>query len=196
MIYVANFDRPVPAPAKFTCTAGGETRTVDLGATGRATITLNRGDMEGLAFHGVPDTVRATAYYIGEPSEVGIEQSDTVHVRKDFLPMEGGKYKVTLTVDFEDAASYGYWNVSDWVPSNMRLHTVAKQPQSNQFWVNWTQENQKMYFEFYRDERSPSRVLIEYYIQKTYDAEAVVDRTYVICADSGENANTERSTLG
>lgn len=196
MIYVANFDRPVPAPAKFTCTAGGETRTVDLGATGRATITLNRGDMEGLAFHGVPDTVRATAYYIGEPSEVGIEQSDTVHVRKDFLPMEGGKYKVTLTVDFEDAASYGYWNVSDWVPSNMRLHTVARQPQSNQFWVNWTQENQKMYFEFYRDERSPSRVLIEYYIQKTYDAEAVVDRAYVICADSGENANTERSTLG
>ena len=43
---------------------------------------------------------------------------------------------------------------------------------------------------------SPSRVLIEYYIQKTYDAEAVVDRAYVICADSGENANTERSTLG
>ena len=39
-------------------------------------------------------------------------------------------------------------------------------------------------------------MLIEYYIQKTYDAEAVVDRTYVICADSGENANTERSTLG
>lgn len=196
MLYVNAYEKPTAAPKPFTCLSNGERRTVDLGPEGRATLVLNRGDMQGLAFLGAPDTVRATAYYIGEPSEVEIRPSDTVRIQKDFLPMEGGKYKVTLTIDFEDAASFGYWNVSDWVPSNMRLHTVAKQPQSGQFWVNWTQENQKMYFEFYRDERSPSRVLIEYYIQQTYDAEAVVDRTYLICADSGENANTERSALG
>lgn len=112
--------------------------------------------MEGLAFHGVPDTVRATAYYIGEPSEVGIEQSDTVHVRKDFLPMEGGKYKVTLTVDFEDAASYGLLECQRLGALQPCACTqLARQPQSNQFWVNWTQENQKMYFEFYRRRAQP-----------------------------------------
>ena len=195
MIYVVNYGTPATKAAKFSYTSGGELHEVDLAGYGRKLITLNRSEMQDLAFHDVPDSVRAAAYYIGEPEEAGFEGSGNISMQKDFQEMEGGKYKVTLTVTFEDDAPYGFYNISDWVPSNMRLHTIAKQPQSSRVEVHSEQENQKLYFDFYRTAYTPKTVYINYYTQRTFDTQAVADRAYLICAETGDSAFTERGRI-
>ena len=195
MIYVVNYGTPATKAAKFSYTSGGELHEVDLAGYGRKSITLNRSEMQDLAFHDVPDSVRAAAYYIGEPEEAGFEGSGNISMQKDFQEMEGGKYKVTLTVTFEDDAPYGFYNISDWVPSNMRLHTIAKQPQSSRVEVHSEQENQKLYFDFYRTAYTPKTVYINYYTQRTFDTQAVADRAYLICAETGDSAFTERGRI-
>ncbi len=195
MIYVVNYGTPVTEAAKFSYTSGGELHEVDLAGYGCKSITLNRSEMQDLAFHDVPDAVRAAAYYIGEPEEAGFEDSGNIGMQKDFEEMEDGKYKVTLTVKFEDDAPYGFYNISDWVPSNMRLHTIAKQPQSSMLTVHSEQENQKLYFDFYRTAYTPKTVYINYYTQRTFDTQAVVDRAYLICAETGDSAFTERDRI-
>ena len=195
MIYVTEYEKPLPAPEKITYFSGGQNHEVSLGIVGSKTLVLNRSQMSDLKFTHLPDTVAAMAYYIGEPEEAGIQPSETLNISKEFEEMEGGRYKVTLKIDFDSEAAYGYYNVSDWIPSSMRLYSVPRQPQSNSVWIQDTQENQKLYFEFRRNETTPSTLRIEYYVQRTFDTEAVVDRTYVICADSGENARTERDSI-
>lgn len=194
MFYVENYNRKVVPTQPFSYTSGGSEHPVNLGYRGSETIVLSKSEMDDFALHNVPKDVTVMAYYIGEPEEADLKPSDTVKLEKTMTKLEDGRYENVLTVTLSKTASNGYYNISDWIPSNMRLYSVIRQP-DNTPWVRNTQEGQKMYFEFYKNYDTPEKITIKYLTKQTYDTEAVVDRTYIVCADSGESAFTERSTI-
>ena len=192
VLYVQQAEKPQSNLPDFRYTAGGQTQSVSLRAAGSKTLVFTRSQMEDLAFHDVPEGVAAIAYYIGEPSEAGLEPSDSLSITKTFTQLDTGRYQVALDVVLDEEASYGYYSISDWIPSNMRLYSITETPGLT---VQNRQENQNLYFSFHWDSYVPNRFQIVYTLQRTFDTSAVVDSAYLLCADTGENAQTERTNI-
>lgn len=192
MIYVDRYSMP-PSPITFSYTAGGRTGELDLTLNGSATMVLDSAALEGLSFRDVPEEVAGLAYYVGEPEEAGLEMSENITVTKETTPLEGGKFKNVVTVRLTDDAPYGYYGVSDWVPSNCRLHSVQEGGRNN--WYSSGDEGQKLYFEFYHWQEDSNSRVITYYTQRTYETEAVQGSVYVTCAENGEMARTEPENI-
>lgn len=190
MVYIKNY-AVTPAPLKFSYTAGSADTIVDLGKTGSLSVSLSKKELENFALHDVPEGVAAMAYYVGEPEETALKLTDLFSVSKTAKDIGGGKTENTITITLQDKASYGLYQVSDWVPSNFRLHSV-KENDSNQIWISSRQEGQKLYFDFYHNSRDKGTVQIVYYTQRAYDTDAVQDSTYLVCADTGEIACTPK----
>lgn len=190
MIYIKNYPAS-PAPLKFSYTAGGVNIPVDLGKTGSQSVSLSKKELEDFTLHDVPEGVAAIAYYIGEPEETSLKLTDQFTVSKTTKDIGDGKTENTITITLQEKASYGLYQVSDWVPSNFRLHSV-KENDSNLLWVSSRQEGQKLYFDFYHNSGDNGTVQIVYYTQRAYDTDAVQDSTYLICADTGEIARTSK----
>lgn len=193
MAYVENYDRPVKPTDDFTYTANGKTNTVKMDLWSRACIVLNASQMRDLKFHNVPSSLRAIAYYIGEPDEVGLQPSENFTIEKQVKDQGDGKYENKLTIHFDSAAPLGEYDLSDWIPSSMRLYSYGTQTQK--WWVRKTQENQKLYFSFNRTATSPDTLEITYYTQRTFDVPAVVDKAYMMHVQTGESAYSERSSI-
>lgn len=190
MAYIKNY-AVSPAPLKFSYTAGGTNTPVDLGKTGSASVSLSKKELEDFALQDVPEGVAAIAYYVGEPEETDLKLTDQFAVSKTAKDIGDGKTENTITITLQDKASYGLYQVSDWVPSNFRLHSV-KESDSGTPWINSRQEGQKLYFDFYHDSKDNGTVQIVYYTQRAYHTDAVQDSTYLICADTGEIARTPK----
>lgn len=193
MAYVKNYPLS-PSPIRFNWTGGGQSGEIDLSVTGSQTLTLGGDMLEDLAFQGVPEGVAGMAYYIGEPEEAGIAPSEHFTISKTVEALENGKYRNTVTVKLDNDAPYGYYSISDWIPSNARLHSVMK-PALNTIAFYHMQEGQKLYFEFYHNQKDGGMLTIQYLTRRVYGTEAVQDRTYLICAENGEIAYTERGIL-
>lgn len=193
MAYVTNYNKAVE-PASFTYFVNGAGRREDLGVYGQKTIVLSKSEFETFKMGNMPERLRATAYYIGEPSEADLRQSDKIKVDKTITQVADKRYRVDLSVEVSQDALSGYYDISEWIPSNMKFYDLDKTgyKRGDHWWYNYSTEGQKMYFRLYRSSLSARTMRISYFIQKTYDAETVVDRTYVIHGDSGESAFTDR----
>lgn len=187
-VYVQKYPL-TPSPLRFTYRGGSVSGEIDLSASGSKTLTFDSTSLEGLQFIDAPDGVAGLAYYVGEPDEANMTPAENFTISKEVKPVEGGKYLNTLTLSFAKEAPYGYYGVSDWIPSNSRLHSV-KQDSWQRF--SHMQEGQKIYFELYHTQNDGETRTISYYTQRAYDTEAVQDRTYFICAENGEISYTER----
>ena len=191
VLYVQRAEKPQSSLPDFRYTPGGQSQTLSLGTAGSRTLVLTRSQMEGLGFYDVPQGVAAIAYYIGEPSEAGLTPSEDLSITKTFTQQDAGRYQVTLDVVLDGEASYGYYSISDWIPSNMRLYSIDETPGLS---VLSSQENQNLYFSFDWDSYVPNRFQVTYTLQRTFDTSAVVDSAYLLCARTGENAQTQRTT--
>jgi len=196
MIYATNYDRPV-TQTSYSYLLKGLSHNVNLGLDGMRTMVLSKSDLESLHFQNYPSTLKAVAYYVGEPSEIGLEQSENMSVKKTVEELDDNTYEVTLTMSFEQNAPVGQYDVSDWVPSNSRLYSYDKSDtdvsgESVKFSV--TQEGQKLYIAF--DNQYQNRnIRFKYRIRQTFQSEAMLDTAYMIHGDSGENCNTEKETF-
>lgn len=180
-VYVQKYPL-TPVPLRFSYQGGGVTGEIDLSASGSKTLTFDSAALKGLQFLDVPEGVAGLAYYVGEPDEANITPAENFRISKEVKALEGGKYLNTLTVSFDKDAPYGYYGVSDWIPSNSRLHSV-KQDLTKRF--SYMQEGQKIYFELYHTQDDGGTRTITYYTQRAYNTEAVQDHTYLICAQNG-----------
>ena len=195
MIYVTHYNKEV-MPSAFSYSANGRTVNVDLGVGGRHTVSFSKSEFESLRMVDVPENITANAYFIGEPSEVDIQPSEELTITRTITPVENNRYRIDLTIDFTDDAPTGYYDISEWVPSNMRLYSVdkANRNKGEYWWYSHTTEGQKIYFKVSRH-TDTRQIRLQYTAQKTYDAEAVVDSAYIIHGDTGINAVTERTTI-
>lgn len=190
MAYVGGYRSPKPSVPSFTYTAGGRTQTLNLALGGQKSIVLQESDMEGLAFPDAPDSLAGIAYYVGDPGDAALEPSDKMWISKQVTPLENNRFETVLTVRFDEQAPYGYYNISDWIPSNARLHSVKRNDGKDVPWIHHEQEGQKMYFSFYRYEDGAPTFTITYYTQRVFESDAVSDHAYLICANSGELAQS------
>ena len=189
MIYVAHYDKEV-IPHTLTYSVGGQTHSVDLGVRGSVTLKFSQSEFQSLAFQDVSPDLMGVAYYIGEPSEIDIQPSENMSVSKTITAAGDGDYRISITIKFDNNAPTGQYDVSDWIPSSMRLYKMNTLPD----YTGYTTEGQKIYFKVYRH-TGRDRVTITYLARKTFDAAAVMDSTYVIHGDTGENCQTDRYTL-
>lgn len=191
MIYVTNYSKPVQ-PIQFRYEMNGETHEVDLGLTGRMTMKLNQSGFESFKMLSVPGDLAATAYYIGEPSEADIETSENIRIEKTIKPLGNQRYNITLTMTFADEAETGQYDISDWVPSNLRMYDI-KRSYGQQYWSAYsTTEGQKIYFRLWRDSATVKTATISYTVREVFEAGAMVDSTYIIHGDSGDSNLTPR----
>ena len=197
MVYITHYSKEVP-PRSFIYNVNGNDVRVDLGLLGQKTVSFNKSEFETLRFTGVPKGVAARAYFIGEPSEVDITPSNQVSITKDINIISGsnGRYRVTITLDFADDAPLGQYDISEWVPSNMRLYSIdpTNRYSGDHWWYSYRTEGQKIYFYVYRNTKT-SQIKLQYTAQKTYDGKAVVDSAYVIHGESGINNLTPRGVI-
>ena len=192
MAYVTNYSKTVE-PRSFTYTIGDTQYTADLTLNGQKTIVLSKSEFEGFQLGTVPDTLKATAYYIGEPSEVDFERSDNIGIEKKITRVQDDRYKVDIIVQLQAGAPAGYYDISDWVPSNMRFYDMNTENyrSGSNWYFDKSAEGQKLYFRIY-NYGDAKRCLISYYIQRTYDAEVMLDSTYIIHGNSGASNYTPR----
>lgn len=190
MIYVTSYDKPL-TPMTATYTMLGESHSLELGYAGMKTLVLSRSEMESIRFTNVPEKLKAVAYYVGEPSEMGLEQSENMSISKSVTPIDDITWEVALNVKLTDDAPKGQYDISDWVPSNTRLYGVDYETNSMYFSVNT--EGQKLYVTFHNDTKKEKTVKFTYRIRKTSSGEAVLDTVYMIHGDSGENCNSEKA---
>lgn len=197
MIYVTNYDKSKMVGAgSFSYESNGQTHTVSLGAQGQRSISFTKSELESLRFIDVPESLRATAYYIGEPSEVDIQPSEKVSMEKRIVRLDNGRYQVYLLMKFTGDAPAGYYDISEWIPSNMRLYSVNTNYRigARKWNYSYSDEGQKLYFKY--DRRSSDKTaVITYTLQKTFDAEVIADSAYIIHGDTGENNFSERKPL-
>lgn len=196
MIYVTNYNRMV-TPSSFTYTVKGVSRTVNLGVTGMQTLVLNKSEMDTLQFSGYTQGLRAAAYYVGEPTEIGLEQSENMEISKSVRPVSDNTYEVTVAIHLKENAPLGDYDVNDWVPSNARLygHDDTHTSGGETVYFDVTEEGQKLYVSFYNGVQKDRTIQFKYRIRQTYQSEAVLDTTYMIHGDSGENCNTEKGVF-
>lgn len=189
MLYVQHAPT-APSPIRFSYSGKNRSGEIDLTRTGSATLTFGSDALEGLAFQNAPEEVAAMAYYIGEPEEASIKQAENFRISKETIALENGKYQNNLRITFDADAGYGQYTISDWVPSNTRLHSVKDG--GGERWFYSTQEGQKLYFNLYHSAGDGGTWTITYFTQRAYDTVSVQDRTYLISSDTGETAFTER----
>ena len=196
MIYVTHYNKEV-IPQKLVYKIGDEAVTLDLGAQGSQTVSFKKSEFESLTFEDVPEDIAARAYFIGEPAEADIEPSDQLSIARTITPLQNNRYRIALTVTFGENAPTGSYDISEWVPSNMRLYQIdsTNRYSGDRWWYDYSTEGQKIYFNLYRYDESVNTITLSYTAQKTYDAEAVVDSAYIIHGESGINNLTERSTI-
>jgi len=208
MIYVSNYDRVI-TPASLSYSVNGQTHNIQLGSVpGRFsmrnmsgqvhTVVLSRSALESFEILSFSEGLSATAHYIGEPDEIGIYPSDNMSIDKSIAPVDDNTYEVTLTIRLTRDAPMGWYDISDWIPSNSRLYsfdrsfttTTRRNEQRYNFQVR--QENQNLYVSFNHTTQSAQTIIFRYRVRVTYNSEAVLDRAYMIHGDTGENNNSER----
>ena len=197
MIYAVNYDRPV-TPIRVGYSIKGVEQTKDLGFGGMGTLVLSKSELETLRFTSYPDSLKAVAYYVGEPEEMGLEQSENMSIKKGIEAVDAHTYKVTLTIHLSKDAPTGQYDISDWIPSNTRLYKRDDSYTSEDSYVYFdvTQEGQKLYVAFDNNYVTRDRTIhFTYLVRQTFDSEAVLDTTYMIHGNSGENCHTEKSVF-
>lgn len=209
MIYVSNY-QGILKPAAFRYSAKGETKDVSLqfaessGYYNRydtsylmRAISLSKSELESFKLLDYTDNLSAVAYYIGEPSEIGIKQSENMSMTKSIKELDNSTYEITLTIRFKENAPTGTYDLSDWIPSNTRLYDYDKSYLSNGSTNSFAvrQENQNLYVSFNRKQEKAQTVIFKYRVRKTFTSEAALDTAYLIHGDSGENCNTEKGTF-
>jgi len=205
MIYVRHFDRIIE-PSTLIYTVGGQEYIVQLGAMAierrqsrfMHTLVLSRSDLESLEFTDIPDNVRATVYYIGEPSEIGLEPSDNMTIDKTIQPIGDYTFEVTINISLDRNAPLGQYDISGWIPSNTRLYDFDRMYQissGNHVHFRTRHELQNLYISFNRTRQEQQTIIYRYRVRQVFESEAVLDTVYMIHGDTGENAHSVRSVF-
>lgn len=194
MIYVSNY-QGVVRPTSFSYTLKGQAFTENLGYGGMKTLRLSKSDLESLRLTSYPEHLKAVAYYVGEPSELGMEQSSLMSIEKKIVPLENATYEVTLDIYLMPDAPLGQYDINDWVPSNARLYSYDKNwdvTDKNIVYFRTTTEGQKLYISFDNRVEQYQHIRYRYQIRQTFSSEAALDTVYMIHGDSGENCQSEK----
>ena len=205
MIYVRHFDRIIE-PSTLIYTMGGQEYIIELGAMaierrqGRFmhTHVLSRSDLESLEFTYIPENVRATIYYIGEPSEIGLDPSDNMTIDKSIQPIGDNTFEVTIRIFLDRDAPLGQYDISGWIPSNTRLYDFDRRYQlsdGNYVHFRTRHELQNLYISFNRNRQAQQTIFYRYRVRQVFESEAVLDTVYMIHGDTGENAHSVRSVF-
>ena len=209
MIYVYYFDRVIE-PSTLSLTTHDQSHDFRFGVEttirGRVrasfmhSIALSRSRLESLRFTQVPDDIRAIAFYIGSPSELGLEQSDNMSIRQDIRALDHNTYEVTFTIWLSEEAPLGRYDISAWIPSNTRLYSHDSNfsysaARHDIIRFNTRQELQNLYISFNNNSRLEKTIIYTYRVRRTFSSEAVLDTVYMIHGDTGENANSERDVF-
>ena len=205
MVYVRHFDRVIE-PSTLIYTVGGQEYVIEFGRMaierrqGRFmhTVVLSRSDLDSLEFIYIPENIRATVYYIGEPSEIGLEPSDNMTIDKSIRPIDDKTYEVTLRIFLDRNAPLGQYDISGWIPSNTRLYDFDRRytlSNGNHVHFRTQQELQNLYISFNRNRQEQQTIFYRYRIRQVFESEAVLDTVYMIHGDTGENAQSVRSVF-
>lgn len=198
MIYVTNYTQKV-VPASYTYTLKGQTRSIELGTMGMQTMVLSKSDLESLRFSNYTEGLTAVAYYVGEPGELGLDTSDNMKIDKSIRAVDDNTYEVTLAMTLTKDAPTGQYDISDWVPSNTRLYgfddSYTDPVNKNTTSFSVTEEGQKLYIAFNSRIEAAQTIRFRYRVRQTFQSQAVLDTTYMIHGDSGENCNTEKKAF-
>ena len=189
MVYVDNYNQPGRSFSPIRYTANGAPGTLAFDVTGQVSATYNKGAFDTLSFQYIPEDISVLAYYIGEPNETELKVSKDITIQKEIIERESdclNVIKVTLSKD----APVGSYDISDWIPSNMRFFSM-----SSESTIPYTQELQKMYFYLQHSKAEETTYTINYLTRKTFDAKTLQDRTYIIHADTGAFSYAERKVL-
>lgn len=181
------------SPKQITYSVDGQEETISLGVKGRASRMFTKSEFEGFTLVETSDGVQVMAYYTGEPEEAGQEQSDLFSVDKKIEAISENEYIVTVALTFEPNAPLGEYTINEWIPSNMRMTERPKKPEYYVgYYFSSSQEDQNVYITFNRWGSSENKVSFTYKMKRTYEAAAVVDRTYMLHLETGEIYATDR----
>lgn len=215
MIYVSNYQNAENLLAKrLSYSVNGQENSVTLGASisnrgyfsGRSslmhTLVLSKSDLESFKLLDFSEDITATAYYIGEPTEIGIQPSNNMSIDKTIAAVDDNTYEVTLKVHLEADAPKGQYDISDWVPSNSRLYEhdefFSGREQKNEgydspkTYFTVKHENQNLYVSFNNNTDKEKTIIFRYQIRKTFSSPAALDTAYIIHGDSGENNSSKK----
>lgn len=188
MVYVENYRKTVPALAPVVYTANGRSYTVDLGIAGQHSLTLGKSELETIRFTSLPEQVQAMVLYIGEPQEADLQPSSMITIEKEVADDGDQGWRNMITVRFADDAPTGFYDISDCIPSNMRFFSMDQETDVYQY----SRELQRLYFTLYRADEDHKEFRIVYNTRQVFAAQTVLDRVYIVNADSGEYAFSER----
>jgi len=202
MIYVRHFDKIVESSA-FSYTIGGKEFNIEFGAItydrmrGKFmhTKVLSRSDLESLEFADIPENIRATVYYIGEPSEIGLEPSDNMQITKSIRSIDDKTYEVTLRIALKKDTPLGQYDISDWIPTNTRLYDFDTRYEYSNVRYKVRQEMQNLYISFNRTYQEQQTIFYRYRVRQVFESEAVLDTVYMIHGDTGQNANSAKGVF-
>ena len=203
MIYVRHFSKIIE-PQVISYTTCDKEHTLEFGfKNGRnqsgfmQTLVLSQSELESLEITDIPDSIRATVYYIGEPSEIGLKPSDNMAIDKSIKPVDDKTYEITLSIALDSNAPLGQYDISEWIPSNTRLYDFDTRYQTSKgnTYFNTRQELQNLYISFNRDRKEKQTITYTYCVRQVFESEAIMDTAYMIHGNTGENANSAKSVF-
>jgi len=162
------------------------------------TVVLTRSQLENLEFVYIPESIRASIYYIGSPTELGLHPSDNLSIDKSIAPLDDMTYEVTLSIRLSADAPLGQYDISVWIPSNTRLYSHDSRfevSRNNIIRFRTTQEMQNLYISFDNNVRASQTIRYTFRVRQTFESIAVLDTAYMIHGDTGENVNSERGVF-
>ena len=209
MIYVRHFDRAVET-STLRYSLGDSPHSIEFGLPSlephwlnrssrfMSTIALSRSELESLRFTDIPESVRATIYYIGAPSELGLNPSEKMTIDQSIQPIGDQAFEVTLSVRLGEDAPLGQYDISAWIPSNTRLYDHDRHyevSRGNEITFRTRQEMQNLYISFNNRSQGAQTIIYTYRVRQTFESQAVLDTAYIIHGDTGENANSARGVF-
>ncbi len=204
LYYINNFKGDPKLKQSFTYTdENGKTVTKELGGFCAAYVALSEQEVKNATFASKGGELYATAYFTTTPDQLQNfkpSQNFTITRFIDTPAAEarlGGVSTVTITIKFGPNAPDGFYNITEWVPSNMRFMMAERwQDYSDSNIYVWCRDDEQLLrFGLYRGIGTPSTVTITYQARAVLPGEAIGEGTYIFSPATGEGNFAERITV-
>ncbi|NLK86926.1 MAG: hypothetical protein GX279_05480 [Clostridiaceae bacterium] len=201
MIFVSNYIKDASLVNSFTYELDGVKRHVELQRGSSFRLTLTPEKLAAVKFSNITGKIQAASSYTVPISEHMKNNSDIVGISRIYehrnIPGSATDFqrsetvKVTLTLDIDENAPDGYYEVTDILPAGLKYVSAVYVDRSSDIYRWYPNEviGQKVVFGYYYDKTKRNRTnKIEYY------AKAVTPGSYT--ADSAAVRHTDKDIAG
>lgn len=185
-------------PVTVSYTRGGKRETETISQSGCLRMTLTRQDWLSLNLQAEGAAI-ADVDYTGDPEQMNFTSSRRVIVTKTMDTPEdqkhlGGETTVTIKVELDPAMPYGQYRLVEWVPSNMRLRSVARPDGGGKlgWYYSYRADEQLLTVDFYRNKDSGNSFTLRYTATSVLDTECTLERCYAYCTETMEGGRSEK----